>query len=484
MWDSFKNKVSSFVYTQLLSVYEDNIPNAFLLNEHIPKNSLSFKIYTLMLKQYSWIIRSLQASPETVHNLVQERRLKKLICSAQKSIWWKGYFETHGFHSIQTLSDLKKLPPITRSDIIDVPKKNLLIEDNDESRVVWRPSGGSTTGIPIVWGVAKTSLILNNAANLIRVFEDHRFLFDEVKDFNFHTSFNYYPPKERLDFKWFSEDDFRIIRKERGNPTTLNQTLRDFCTFAQSTHGKAVLRIYPSELRFLMTSLREKGFRPSLGFIVLVGNTLEPTIRSIAEEYFRCPITVYYGTQELGSIGIECQSNPGKYHVLSERAVVEILDTNKEVVPYGSTGNITITCLDNIEMPLIRYEVGDIGILHATNKCICNNNSPLLEIEGRTSDFVRFPDGRKISAHIALRYFNRPAFVESVRRFQVRQEKIDLLQILLELREAIEPQEIQDFQKLLELVYGPQIKIEIKIVNEIPSTINTKFKVFVPLAIN
>ena len=43
--------------------------------------------------------------------------------------------------------------------------------------------------------------------------------------------------------------------------------------------------------------------------------------------------------------------------------IVEVLDDEGKDVSPGELGNIHITHLDNYLMPLIRYKIGDLGIL-------------------------------------------------------------------------------------------------------------------------
>ena len=57
-----------------------------------------------------------------------------------------------------------------------------------------------------------------------------------------------------------------------------------------------------------------------------------------------------------------------------------------------------MTDLLNYSMPLIRYEIGDVGAFATEQNCPCGRGLPLLaEVRGRTTDFLILADGRKIS---------------------------------------------------------------------------------------
>ena len=78
----------------------------------------------------------------------------------------------------------------------------------------------------------------------------------------------------------------------------------------------------------------------------------------------------------------------------AKQLLVEIVPDNE--LPAGS-GKILITDLLNRSMPLIRYEVGDVGTW-AVQPCACGRGLPLLaQVQGRTTDFLVMPDGRCIS---------------------------------------------------------------------------------------
>ena len=66
-----------------------------------------------------------------------------------------------------------------------------------------------------------------------------------------------------------------------------------------------------------------------------------------------------YGTSELGSVAVSC-GNHRSMHVIESLFEVEIFRGGQSVED-GKVGEVVITDLTNLAMPLIRYKVDDVG---------------------------------------------------------------------------------------------------------------------------
>jgi phenylacetate-CoA ligase len=100
-----------------------------------------------------------------------------------------------------------------------------------------------------------------------------------------------------------------------------------------------------------------------------------------------------YGCREVSIIASECEYHQGM-HVNAEALLVEVVPDPSIPSP---AGRIVVTDLLNFSMPLIRYEVGDIGAW-AEQRCPCGRLLPILaDVQGRITDFLTLPDGRRIS---------------------------------------------------------------------------------------
>jgi phenylacetate-CoA ligase len=145
--------------------------------------------------------------------------------------------------------------------------------------------------------------------------------------------------------------------------------------------------------------LREK-LRDWPAMRVLCGaERLFPEDRPVLEAAFGEPGSVYetYGCREFMMIASECPAHDG-LHVSQENLVVEVVDDRGRAAAPGQVGQIAVTDLHNLGMPLIRYVTGDLAVAAAPgSRCGCGRGlSRIAQIEGRQQDLLRGPGGRGI----------------------------------------------------------------------------------------
>jgi phenylacetate-CoA ligase len=161
-----------------------------------------------------------------------------------------------------------------------------------------------------------------------------------------------------------------------------------------------------------------KAHRPA--GIIATAMVLHDWQRRRIEATFGCPVTNRYGCEEVSLIACECERHHG-LHVNADSVFVEIVRDGKPAPP-GTPGSIVVTDLSNYAMPLVRYLIGDVGVL-AERACPCGRAFPLLEsIEGREADYVVTADGRLISG-ISLTE-NFAVLVPGVAQLQIVQEQV------------------------------------------------------------
>jgi len=153
---------------------------------------------------------------------------------------------------------------------------------------------------------------------------------------------------------------------------------------------------YTSALHSLAREVLRLG-RDDLQMKVVITNA-EPVFdyqRETISAAFRCPVRETYGTSEKVVAAGECEA--GRLHIWPEVGVIEILQGNEPVAP-GVSGDIVVTGLLNTDMPLVRYRIGDRGIMSPPDAgCPCGRSLPVLQsVEGRTDDLLYTPDGRCI----------------------------------------------------------------------------------------
>ena len=127
--------------------------------------------------------------------------------------------------------------------------------------------------------------------------------------------------------------------------------------------------------------------------IVSSAGALHDHMRAVVESYFSSSVFDRYGSREAGNMASECEYHNG-LHIMGETTYIEVVDESGNHVNEGEEGRILVTKLNNYTMPLIRYEIGDMGILGG-EKCACGRPYPILQkVIGRQSgSFIRSDGG-------------------------------------------------------------------------------------------
>ena len=92
-------------------------------------------------------------------------------------------------------------------------------------------------------------------------------------------------------------------------------------------------------------------------------------------------------------VATECEQHEG-LHLNMEYGITQVLNEQDEPVAPGTEGRIVCTGLENLSMPLIRYDTGDIGKI-LPDRCPCGRNLPLMapvttKAEDQILDIVLF----------------------------------------------------------------------------------------------
>ncbi len=175
------------------------------------------------------------------------------------------------------------------------------------------------------------------------------------------------------------------------------ETAADYVA-ALKRFGTTHMIVYPSSARVLAAAMLDQDLAPPrLAVVISNAEYLSTANRRLLERAFACPVRNTYGMAEFAAEASECEA--GTMHLWPDAGVVEIFrDTIDESGPVGVAGRLIVTGLQNDDMPLIRYDVGDRGRLSEDEAvCACGRNLPVLAaLEGRTNDMIVTPDGRHI----------------------------------------------------------------------------------------
>jgi phenylacetate-CoA ligase len=183
-------------------------------------------------------------------------------------------------------------------------------------------------------------------------------------------------------------------------------------------------------------------------------------------------VTNRYGCEEVSLIACECERHHG-LHVNVDSVLVEVIHDGKPA-PAGTPGSIVVTDLSNFAMPLIRYLIGDVGML-AEKLCPCGRGSMRLEsIEGREADFVVTADGRLISG-ISLTE-NFAVLVPGVAQIQIVQEQLRRFLFRIVRGADWTPGSERALATLVAERFGRNVRYSIEFVDVIPQEASGKYR--------
>ena len=214
-----------------------------------------------------------------------------------------------------------------------------------------------------------------------------------------------------------------------------------------------VLKALPAYLYLLAIRIQEGGRRPRIGAgIMPMGSSLSPVMRRIVQEAFDCPVHEDYGCAEAGAMAAECGRQNG-LHPFHELFFIEVMRDGHPAQP-GELGKILVTDLWNRAMPLIRYEIGDVGAMRVGG-CGCGLPGPRLEVHGRVDDCLVSDDGSLITPDTVV---DAMLTIPGVLGFQIEERAGGDIQVRVVPRRSQTPNADDVGQRLTALL-GPSRRI-------------------------
>jgi phenylacetate-CoA ligase len=232
---------------------------------------------------------------------------------------------------------------------------------------------------------------------------------------------------------------------------------------------------YPSVYHLLAQTAQKHAIAMhDLGIkvVFVTSERLYPHQRELISSVFAAPVANGYGGRDAGFIAHECPA--GGMHLSYEDIIVEIIDSDGQVLPEGQAGEIVVTHLATSAFPFVRYRTGDIGTL-SNEGCSCGRSMPLLQsIEGRSTDFVVAADGTMMHG-LALIYILRD--IDGISAFKIIQQTVQLTTVELvwqqgELPHTIRQQIISGLQARL----GQDVQIQVRQCAEIMPEKSGKYR--------
>jgi phenylacetate-coenzyme A ligase PaaK-like adenylate-forming protein len=182
----------------------------------------------------------------------------------------------------------------------------------------------------------------------------------------------------------------KAFRDQKGI-NTISLDLSDLLVSTQlaETHKPDIIGGFTYAISALSEKLSEET-RAHVAALFIFGEWCSKVQWKIFQKQFPHALLLseYSSIESQTPIGVSCheivRSKRRHVHPLYEYVYVEIIDPNSGQVltKRGETGEIVITVLRPVALPLIRYKTGDSATI-ISNHCSCKLESPILAINGR-----------------------------------------------------------------------------------------------------
>ena len=315
------------------------------------------KWFAFLKASEKWSIEQLES--------YQLEQLRELIAFAKaNSEYYKEQFKNIDVASFSSLEDIKQLPLLSKSDVIE---HNEAIHTKHSFKKVFTATTSGSSGDPLVYKREEEADSFNRAS----IFRGY--------------SWHNVQPWERngyfwgFDFSGFKRFKVSVLDALQNRFRVFDYKEKAFNQFVKKLQNAKYIHGYSSMIYQSAKLINDKNL-PKPTHLKMVKGTSEKIYDSYKEEIkkaFGVPIISEYGAAETGIIAFECEH--GQMHLNMEGVIVEEVDHQ-----------IVVTNLQMKAFPIIRYQLGDYIELVSDNKvCTCGKAHYILEeITGRIGENV------------------------------------------------------------------------------------------------
>lgn len=402
---------------------------------------------------------------------LQLRKLNALLDHCWQQVpFLQAHWRRHGVQPgpLQRVADLAAYPTLTKADITDHYAD--MIATPWKGRTLSKITGGST-GVPfrfeytmdvyarrtaVMWrGYGWGGAGLGTRTAYLWGTGLRKGGWGGLKDRLYHGAFN------RRFFDAFSLTEANI-----------DQRIDEIVRYRPKAVVGYVTPVALVARRMLETGRTLSGLR---GVLTGAEALHEPDRRDIARA-FGCDVFNTYGSREVMLMASECERHG--LHVNADHLVLETLGPDGRPVS-GVSGEIAVTDLHNLGMPMVRYLNGDRATTaHAA--CPCGRGLPLLaSVDGRVLDLIETPDGRHVPGEFCVYVMlDWP----EVKQWQVVQTAPDCVQFRLVVAAPWTDAQRAKLTAKFQSVAGADMRVEVAEVAAIPLGRSGKRRLTVSLA--
>jgi phenylacetate-CoA ligase len=409
-----------------------------------------------------------QFYPEERLREFQWQQLKKMLYfSFENNVFYHNRFNNAGVlpNDIRSPSDLSRLPILSKAEIRSNTRSMISRSYNIEK--LQKAKTGGSTGKALKFFFTEECSSLRNACTL----------------------------RHDLWSGWKRGEPVAAIWGNPVFPTSFKEKIRQYFALpamiyldTMAVSSSSVLKFIEQWRRvkptlifghahsiFILSMFLEKleirDLRPSA--VISSSMMLIPHEREKIEEVFGVRVTDRYGCEEVGLIASECERHEGM-HLNIEHLFIEFIRDDGTAAAPGETGKIVVTDLRNRAMPLIRYQVEDIGV-PTDRQCSCGRGLPLMDgIIGRVADFMIKKDGTRVAGVSLIE--NTLTHFPGLDQMQIVQNGFDEFLVRIVPGTDYNDRVIQELEKYFRQIFGNTIKVEFDLVDAIKAEKSGKYR--------
>ncbi len=251
-------------------------------------------------------------------------------------------------------------------------------------------------------------------------------------------------------------------------------SMREFIAALNARRPRLILA-YVEAIYELARFAEREGLKvlPQAAIMTSAG-TLYPFMRELIEKVFQCRVFNRYGCREVGDIACERPDCSGLW-VAPWGNYIEIVDGNGKRVPDGTEGEILVTSLTNFAMPLIRYRIGDRGVLSPVRNAEGAVYGQRLEsVLGRTVDLFTLKNGNHIYGLGFVGFLRSKDWVVKTQVVQTSHSSIVFR--IVQSGSGNRQAELDEVAAKTRLLMGDDCQVAFEFVDDIPASGSGKYR--------
>jgi phenylacetate-CoA ligase len=389
-------------------------------------------------------------------------RLQYLVAHAYGTVpFYHRLYQSVGFEpgDLKSLEDFSALPIVTKADLLAAAPGEVLsrLDFGDVFRS--RTSGSSGSPLTVVYSTEQYIVSMCNYIWQTELALGHP-IGPERWIYNLHHA-RWWLSSLSGQYRTFTLSDLPSIKSLRR-------------------HLKIMRPQVLISLSSLLASIAEAGIDLREFGIEVATTNSEQSTRAERDKLSKAvgvPVLDEYSSVELEQSAFECRY--GRYHILDHSVHLEVSGRDSSGV-----GSMIGTNLHALNMPFIRYDQGDFGVMLQGERCSCGNHAPALTaIHGRRNASFKNASGRLIPAASLLGIVDEflADAASGVTRYRLHQTGVDQLTLHFcrEGTSSFSAERLAMVHSHLERLFGHRLQMECRRVDELPAAAGYKRQLLV-----